>query len=176
MFYALVLLVAASRFLPHPPNVACLGAIGLFAGCYLNGRKAYLVPLAVLLISDVVGQVLRIPGMGFYNLAPMLAVYCGAMASIPIGRWLRNGKLGWKVPAASLAASTAFFLVSNFGVWIGPWYPTTGAGLVTCFTNAIPFYGYTMVGDLIFSTLLFGAWELTRASIPATSQSLKFTC
>ena len=159
MFYVLVLLVAASRFLPHPPNVAFLGALGLFAGCYLNGRKAYLVPLCVLLLSDIVGHVLRIPGMGFYNAIPMVAVYCGALASIPLGRWLRSGQKSWKVPAASLAASTVFFLISNFGVWLGPWYPTTGAGFIACFTNAIPFYGYTLVGDLAFSALLFGAWE-----------------
>ena len=159
MFYILVLLVAASRFLPHPPNVACLSALGLFAGCYLQGRRAYLVPLCVLLLSDIAGQVFGVPGMGFYNLFPMIAVYIGALASIPLGRWLRRGQKIWKVPAAAIGASTAFFLISNFGVWLGPWYPTHLEGLIACYTNAVPFYGYTLMGDMVYSALLFGAWE-----------------
>jgi hypothetical protein len=55
-----------------------------------------------------------------------------------------------------------FFLLSNFGVWLGGWYPMTGSGLVACFVNAIPFYGYTVAGDLAFTVALFGAWEWTR--------------
>tara|TARA_R110002049_G_scaffold285698_4_gene467120 strand:- start:299561 stop:300088 length:528 start_codon:yes stop_codon:yes gene_type:complete len=172
MFYALVLLVAASRFLPHPPNVACVCALSLFAGCYLQGRKAYLVPLSVLLLSDMIGQLMGIPGKGFYTAAPMIAVYGGALAAIPLGRLLRSDKKWWKVPAASVTASTAFFLISNFGVWLGPWYPTTGAGLVACYANAIPFYGYTLAGDLVYTTLLFGAWQFGPAALRMPAPSL----
>ena len=172
MFYLLVLLVAASRFLPHPPNVACLSALGLFAGCYLGGRKAFLVPLGVLLLSDIAGHLFRIPGMGFYNATSMIAVYFGAVASIPLGRWLRSGRKAWKVPAASIAASTAFFIISNFGVWLGPWYPTTAAGFLACYTNAIPFYGYTLVGDLAFSGLLFAAWQYHGMPVTAQARSM----
>ena len=86
MYYLLILIAAASRLLPHPPNVACVGAIGLFAGCYLAGRRAYLVPLAALLMSDVLGHVLRVPGMGFYQPVTMLAVYLGVLAAVPLGQ------------------------------------------------------------------------------------------
>jgi len=166
MFYVLVLLVAASRFLPHPPNVACVGALGLFAGCYLSGRKAFLIPLGALFLSDLAGHLLRVPGMGFYSLVTMACVYCGVLLSVPLGRWLRAGDRRWKVPAASLAASTVFFVISNFGVWLGPWYPATPAGLVHCYTNAIPFFGYTIAGDMIYTVLLVTAWEFKRSSMP----------
>jgi hypothetical protein len=159
MFYMLILLVAASRFLPHPPNVACLGALGLFAGCYLRGRRAYLVPLVVLLISDLAGHWLSIPGMGFYAPVSMAAVYLGAAAAVPIGRWMSRTSSFWKYPGGALAASTLFFLISNLGVWAGPWYPTSAGGLISCFTNAIPFFGYTIAGDLVFTGVLFGAWQ-----------------
>ena len=160
MFYLLIIAAAATRLFPHPPNVACIGAIGLFAGCYLTGKKAYLVPLVALLLSDVAGHLLEIPGMGFYNPITMLAVYLGVVSAVPIGRLMANRKaLLLKAPAGSIAASTAFFLISNFGVWLSGWYTLSMAGLITCYVNAVPFYGYTLVGDLAFTGILFGAWE-----------------
>ncbi|TWU07700.1 hypothetical protein Pla52n_02730 [Stieleria varia] len=162
MIYLLTLIVAASRFLPHPPNVACLGALGLFAGCYVAGKRAYLIPLAALLVSDIIGHVAGIPGMGFYNLVTMFAVYAGMLLTVPLGRCLASGNRWARVPAGSLAASTVFFLLSNFGVWLGPWYPSTLAGLAACFGNAIPFFGYTLVGDAFFVALMFGAYEASR--------------
>jgi hypothetical protein len=165
------LLVAASRFVPHPPNVACVGALGLFAGCYLVGRRAYLVPLAVLLLSDLVGQLAGIPGMGFYNPITMVMVYAATLAAIPVGRWLRDTPSKLRLPAGALAASVLFFLISNFGVWLGGWYPMTGLGLVTCFTNAIPFFGYTLAGNLVFTLAIFGAYEYRRvALVPALNR------
>jgi len=165
MFYLLTLVVAASRFFPHPPNVACVGALGLFAGCYLVGRRAYLIPLAVLLLSDVVGHLLGIPGMGFYSPVTMAFVYVGALAAVPVGRWMRSNQSKLRLPVGSLAASTSFFLLSNLGVWLGGWYPMTGFGLLACYTNAIPFFGYTIAGDMAFVLILFGAFEWSRQSV-----------
>lgn len=162
MFYLLTLLVAASRLFPHPPNVACVGALGLFAGCYLAGKRAYLVPLAALLISDVIGHLFRVPGMGFYHPLSMAMVYLAVVTTVPIGRWMQRNQNMLRFPAGALAASSLFFLISNFGVWLGPWYPTTGSGLLACYTNAIPFFGYTIAGDLVFTAILFGSWELSR--------------
>ena len=170
MFYLLTILVAASRFLPHPPNVACLGALGLFAGCYLTGRKAYLVPLVALAISDLVGQALGIAGMGFYQPVTMLMVYAGALLAVPVGRWMRKRRGLWKIPAGSVAASTLFFLLSNFGVWLAGWYPMTGAGLLSCYAYAIPFFGYTVAGDLLFTVLLFGSYQWSRRPLFVTGK------
>lgn len=161
MIYLLTLLAAASRFLPHPPNFACLGALGLFAGCYVVGKRAYLIPLAALLISDVVGHFAGFPGMGFYNLTAMAAVYSGMLLSVPIGRCLQSGNRWVRVPLAALTASTVFFVVSNLGVWMTPWYPSTMSGLMACFASAIPFFGNTLAGDFFFVALMFGAYELS---------------
>lgn len=163
MFYVLIAVAATSRFLPHPPNVACIGALGLFAGCYLSGRRAYLVPLAAMLVSDIVGHFLAIPGMGFYNLATMGLVYAGVLATVPIGRWMHDHKSKLRLPAGSIAASTVFFLLSNFGVFLGGWYEMSLGGLASCYVRALPFYGYTIAGDLLFVGLLFGAYEMSRS-------------
>jgi len=164
MFYVLIAVVAVSRFLPHPPNVACVAALGLFAGCYLNGRRAYLVPLAAMFGSDVVGHLFGLPGMGFYTPLTMALVYTGVMCAVPIGRWMKDRQSKLRLPAGSIAASTVFFLLSNFGVWLGGWYPLTVAGLAACYTSAIPFFGYTIAGDLCFTLLLFGSWEYSRST------------
>lgn len=181
MIYLLTIAIAATRFLPHPPNFACLGALGLFAGCYFAGRKAYLVPAAALLISDVVAHLIGIPGMGFYNPLVMAATYMALTLSVPMGQLVRSrassSGVNWqRLPLAALAASTVFFVISNIGVWLGPWYPSTFEGLVACFTNAIPFYGYTVAGDLVFTAVMFGTYELSRnlkpITIPALSRKL----
>ncbi|MCC9601397.1 hypothetical protein LOC67_12650 [Stieleria sp. JC731] len=164
MIYLLTLIAVASRFLPHPPNFACIGALGLFAGCYVAGRRAYLVPLVALAASDIIGQLFSVSGMGFYRPEQMLFVYLGLFASVAMGRLTRQDSgAAWKrLPFAVLAASTTFFVISNIGVWLGPWYPTTFEGLVACFTAAIPFYGFTMAGDFFFAAAMFGAMEMSR--------------
>ena len=172
MYYLLILLVAASRFLPHPPNVACVGALGLFAGCYLVGRRAYLVPIAALLVSDVIGHAMGIPGMGFYSLTTMVAVYIGMAAAVPVGRLMKNRPGLAKYPLASVCASTLFFVISNFGVWLAGWYPMTGEGLIACFASAIPFYGYTLAGDLVFTAVLFGAFEFSRRGLSIATPAI----
>lgn len=167
----LILLVVASRLLPHPPNVACVAAAGLFAGCHFGGWRAYLVPLAALGLSDWVGHIAGFPGLGFYHPVTMLAVYGGMLASVPIGRWLRGRSPAW-VPAGSLAASSAFFLVSNFGVWLAGWYSLSLTGLVATYAAAVPFFGLTVAGDFVFSAVLFGVWEVSRgwSRIPLDSR------
>jgi hypothetical protein len=59
-------------------------------------------------------------------------------------------------------ASLQFFLISNFGAWLGHLaiYPYTLGGLVSCYIAAIPFYGRTLASDLLYSAALFGlhAW------------------
>jgi hypothetical protein len=174
MIYLLTLAIAATRFLPHPPNFACIGALGLFAGFYFAGRKAYLVPAIALLISDLASEALGVAGMGLYSPMVMLATYGAASAAVPLGRWVAKSGIGkqiaWtRLPIATLAASTMFFLVSNFGVWAGPWYPNSLGGLVACYTNAIPFYGYTLAGDLCFAAVMFGAFEVSRRRLPAAT-------
>ena len=171
MFYFLILAAAAARFLPHPPNVACIGAIGLLAGCQMRGWRAYLIPAVVLLISDLVGSLFAVPGLGFYSPVAMAAVYSGATASVLSGRWIDGGRWGVRVPAGSVAASTVFFLVSNAGVALSGWYPLTVGGLAACYTAAIPFYGLTLIGDLCFSTLLFGIMALSTDRMTMFRQS-----
>jgi len=49
-----------------------------------------------------------------------------------------------------LYSSLIFFIVSNFGVWIIG-YPNTLDGLIACYAAALPFFGWTIAGDLFYS-------------------------
>jgi hypothetical protein len=60
----------------------------------------------------------------------------------------------------SVLGSTVFFVVTNFGCWLVGIYPDTWAGLRTCYLMALPFFRYTLLGDLLYSGALFGLFEL----------------
>jgi uncharacterized membrane protein (DUF441 family) len=74
-----------------------------------------------------------------------------------VGRALRTKKGGAVI--ASLCGSVVFFVLSNLGVWlVGDLYPLTTSGLISCFVAAIPFFGGTLVGDLMWTVVLSFAY------------------
>ena len=51
-----------------------------------------------------------------------------------------------------------FFLSTNMMVWYGSrMYPQTLEGLGTCYAAAIPFFGPTLLGNLLYVTFMFTA-------------------
>jgi hypothetical protein len=153
-----ILLAAALRLVPHPPNFTPVGAIALFAGAYLGRRgRAFAAPLGALLLSDMV--------LGFY---PELAfVYLSTAATVAIGWVLMKRKTVIGVGLAAVASALLFFLVTNFGVWlVMDYYPKTLTGLAACYVAAIPFFQNTLAGDLFFSALLFGGFALAERRLP----------
>ncbi|MFM2284008.1 MAG: hypothetical protein RL222_1512, partial [Bacteroidota bacterium] len=54
-----------------------------------------------------------------------------------------------------------FFIITNLGVWLmDGMYSLDFSGLTTCFIMAVPFFKYSIAGDLFFVTVLFGVYEL----------------
>jgi len=152
MAWILILFAALCRALPHPFNLTPIGAIGLFAGAKLPGRIAWAVPLVALLAGDLF--------LGFYHPIVMGGVYLGMALSAVLGRWLlrRERSLPRFVAAAGGSALT-FFLVSNFAVWLVPGhggYPHTWAGLLACYAMGVPFFWRTLLGDGLYTFVLFG--------------------
>jgi hypothetical protein len=166
MKFILILVVAAalSRLLPHPLNFSPIGAIALFAGAFIHGRgRAWLLPMAALLLSDVLLQIYN--QTGFYR--DMIFVYGSFAAVVFIGRFLETGASPLKVMACSLSASVLFFAVTNFGSWLMyDMYPKTAAGLMQSYMAGIPFFRGTLLGDLFYSAVLFGSYALARRRFP----------
>ena len=149
----LIIFIATTlRLAPHPPNFAPIAAMALFGGVYLNRGYAVAVPIVALLISDIV--------IGFYSPTVMASVYGSFVLTGLIGLWLRKRKSPRSVVLAALGSSVLFFLVTNFAVWLGGWYPRNLSGLVECYTLALPFFRNTILGDLFYTGVFFGGYEL----------------
>jgi len=146
---AMILAAAASRLIPHPPNFTPIAAIALFGGAQFSGKRAaFLVPLAGLFLSDLV--------FGFYAITPV--VYGSFALTVCLGFWVRRRRSVQRTAFAAVASAVLFFVLTNFGVWaIDNLYPKTTAGLVDCYVAAVPFFRNMLLGDLLYSALLFGA-------------------
>ena len=149
---ALVVFGITMRLLPHPANLAPIGAIALFGGAVLPRKLGWWLPLAIMILSDMLF-------LGMYN--GILFTWAGFLLVSLFGVTLR-GQSNWiRVPLGALGAAILFFAVSNFGVWLqGQMYAHTWAGLVQCYQMALPFFRNTLVGDLAYGLLLFGAYAL----------------
>ncbi len=149
-----ILAAAASRLIPHPPNVTPIAAMALFGGAHLADRRlAFLIPLAAMFLSDLV--------IGLHGLLPV--VYASVALVVCIGFWLRARTSALRVATAALAGSVAFFVITNFGVWAsGSMYPKTLEGLVAAYVAAIPFFRNTLIGDAVYVALLFGGFALLQ--------------
>ena len=140
----LFLLAAISRLIPHPANFTPVGAIGIYAAKKYGYKKAILITMCAMIAGDI------FIGFGQYT----TFVYLGILSYIFFQKIFEKMKLSPLL--AALSGSIFFFLISNFGTWIGPWYEHSFDGLQKCFIMAIPFYKNTLFGDLIFTGILFG--------------------
>lgn len=155
---ALIVAAAIVRLLPHPPNFAPIAAMALFGGAYFNKKVfAFAIPLAALFLTDLL--------LGFHN--TMWAVYLSFIIIVGLGMVMLKKKSVIKIILASVSASVLFFIVTNFAFWAtDTLYPTTAAGLAACYTAAIPFFHNTLIGDLFFTGVMFGLFELAKAKFP----------
>lgn len=159
-YAAIVVAAALSRLVPHPPNFTVIGALALFGGaCFENRLAAYLVPLAAMLLSDAV--------LGFHGGMPV--VYLAFLLTTALGRRMRGNRNIATVARMSFLSALLFYVITNFGVWAGGshMYPRTAQGLVSCYIAAIPFFGNTLAGTMIYSAALFGAADMADRMIPA---------
>lgn len=154
--FAIVLVVfgVLLRLLPHMPNFVPVGAIALFGGSVLGRRSAIVIPLTIMVVSDIILGLHSVIG---YTWGAFLLI--GVFAFHYLRGWIDLGR----IITASLVGSTIFFFISNLGVWLsGFLYPLTLAGLVQCYYMALPFFRSTIVSDLLYSGVLFGIYALAQ--------------
>ena len=154
----LIGLGVAARLLPHPPGFLPVAASGLFAARMLRmPALAVIVPVAAMGLS----------GFGFagddwrVTLAVYAAIALPALAGMATRAW--RGAL--PVAATMVTCSLVFFAISNLAVWaFSGMYPPTWQGLTACFVAALPFLDKTVLGDLVWTGVLFGgAWLVQQA-------------
>ena len=146
----IVLLLAFSRLIPHPPNFTPIVAVAIMSGYFFKNIKLSFV---VLLISMLLVDVF----IGFYK--HMLFVYLSLFLIVFV-----FFKISYKINFKNLfifgfLGSLIFYLVSNFGVWAsGVLSPVTNLpyekdlnGLISCYFLAIPFFKNTLFSTIVFS-------------------------
>ncbi len=155
---ALIVLGILTRFLPHAPNFNPVIAIALFGGYYLNKKYAVLVPLLLMIMTDLF--------LGLHNV--ILFTWGSVILITILGIVQKKRKSVLTVGVSSLASAILFFLITNFGVWLSGWYPHTLQGLLNCYTMAIPFFRATLLSTIIYATVMFGAYELIARRVRNT--------
>ena len=167
----LIMLAAAlSRLIPHPYNFAPIGALGLFGAAYFSNRMlAIIIPLVSLWISDlVIDNTLYAKyydGFAFFY-EGWYWIY-GAIALTSVMGMFTLKNLNVKtVLGSSILASVLFFAVTNFACWPGnTTYPQNFGGLMACYAAGIPFFKGTLAGNIFYSALMFGGYELARRKV-----------
>ncbi|RMG78398.1 MAG: hypothetical protein D6707_09890 [Bacteroidetes bacterium] len=137
------------------PNFSPVAAMALFSGFYLKDKKiALLVPFVSMFLTDII--------LGFHS--TMWAVYLSFAIAVGIGAMLPKANVK-NLILASLSSSVIFYLITNFAVWLGSsFYPQNAAGLIECYVAGLPFFNYTLLGDITFTLSVFGlyAWVEKR--------------
>jgi len=140
-----------SRLIPHIPNMTSVGAMALFTGSKYRLITSVFIVGVSMICSDFI--------LGFHPI--MWATYGSFFIAVLLGRILKKQN-NWKlIGVITLISSFQFFILTNVAVWItGLMYPKTLAGLVQCFVMALPFFRNSLLGDLFYTTIFFGAFEI----------------
>jgi len=133
--------LAASRFIPHPPNFTSLIALSFYIPTILGIR--YLPALIVsFIITDLV---IGFHGVTFFT--------WGSIIVIGLGSKFFTSNIFSRIGGA-LSGVLVFYIVTNFGVWSLGGYGYTLQGLIVCYTLGLPFLGNTLISTILFSSII----------------------
>lgn len=139
-----VLLVILSRVIIHPPNFTALGAFAIMSN-KIYSYQSLPITLLTVWISDMIVNALFYPQ--YFTVIGSLWIYLSYMLIALASRYT-------PLSATPIVSSVLFFIFSNFGVYTSGYYGYTVQGLVNCYTAAIPFFTYTILGDMVYTGLI----------------------
>src|ERR1700693_5950656 len=106
LIVGMILFAAIIRIVPHPWNLAPVGAMALFSGAVVRNRvMAFVFPLLAMLAGDWI--------VGFHILMPV--VYASFLISTALGFSLRERRSAVRLGGVVLFGAIQFFLFTNFG-------------------------------------------------------------
>jgi hypothetical protein len=180
--YLLILLAVLSRYLVvgHLPLLNFTAVTGGLI--YFGARRSWremVGPLAILMVSDYCLTTYTYHyAFHWQGYIPTWIWYVAAMA---LGQILLRTKTSWvRVAAGAILGPTAFWIMSNFAVWVtfagstgASLYPHTMSGLMTCYAAAIPFYGNDLAATSIVLAAAFGVPVLIKKMNPAEPAAVR---
>ena len=144
--------LAASRFIPHPPNFTSLLALSFYVPALLGIR--YIPAL-------IIGFAITDLFLGFHSTTLFTwgaVIFIGLLSK----HFIKN--ITSRISGA-LVGACIFFIVTNFGVWSIGAYGYTMNGLLTCYTLAIPFFAYSLISTFIFSSIIEAVYKINDKKI-----------
>ncbi len=149
----LVLVGILLRLAPHPGNFTPVTAIALFSGVVLAPQISLVLPLIVMITSDLI--------IGPHSLYPLT---WGSFFLVSLlGLALRKNAKAANIFFGTVGGSLLFYLVTNLGVFLlQNMYEKSWNGLIQCYVVALPFFRNTLLGDIFFSALFFGVFAMLK--------------
>ena len=141
--------LAASRFIPHPPNFTSLIALSFYVPAILG-----LAYLPFLIISFIVTDLF----IGFHQ---TVWFTWGSVLIIGLMSQYFVKNISYRL-IGSLTGAFIFFLITNFGVWTSGMYGYSINGLLNCFILAIPFFAYSLISTFIYSLIIETCYKFSK--------------
>ncbi len=135
------LILAASRFIPHPPNFTSLIAISFYIPAILGLR---FLP-AVLVCFGLTDLIIGFHGTILFTWGSVIVI---GFISTKLFKSISSRISG------ALLGALIFFIITNFGVWSLGSYGYTIGGLLACYTLALPFFGHSLISTLVFAVAI----------------------
>ena len=133
--------LAASRFIPHPPNFTSLIALTFYIPALFGIRY-----LPALILSFAITDL-------FIDIHALTFFTWGSVILISFLSKFFTSNIASRISGVLIGACL-FFIITNFGVWSMGSYEYTIEGLIACYTLAIPFFGNTIISTLVFSAII----------------------
>ena len=141
-----------ARIIPHLPNFTPVGASALFGGAYLPKKWALVMPMLIMVVSDLV--------IGFDGFFSRAYVYGSFLLIGVLGLWLRNRRSFTNIVLVTFSSSVLFFVVTNFGVWAhSTMYEKSLNGLMQSYLMGLPYFRNTLLGDFFYTGVFFGFYS-----------------
>ena len=148
----IILLLSATRLIPHPPNFSPILAVGIFSGFFF--RQFYL-GFIIVALSMFIGDLF----LGFHD--TMLFTYISLGIAVTIGLYIKNFK-SKEILFGGLASSLSFFIITNFGAWLTlEMYAKDFSGMLQSYIMAIPFFHNTLLSTFFYLIVLKILFHLT---------------
>ncbi len=133
--------LSVTRFIPHPPNFTSLIALSFYIPI-IFGLKFIPALILCFILTDFF--------IGFHTVSLFTwgSVALIGLISVHFNNGILNRFFG------VFSGCLVFYIISNFGVWSLGGYGYNFSGLLNCYILAIPFFGYTLISSLFFSTII----------------------
>lgn len=173
---------AFARLVPHMPNFTPTEGLAIFGAAYFANKYWAVISTVVMLyfsdlvINNTVARSFFTEQEGFiwfssYMFFNLMAIM---LTVIVTSKLLKKVSVGALIGSV-LISSVLFFLVSNFGAWAEGTIPYTKDfnGLMAAFAAGVPFYYPSLISTLLFTTILFGSFEVFKLLISKRQKTVQ---